>query len=106
MASLRRASLAKRALFCAVFEPGVALPPPGKTSYETRHLSAATWRCLGYVELGPRACRADLAERAAQALADGATDQEALRPLSIPRRDVPRVLRAIRDHLPPNAGAA
>ena len=106
VASLRRASLDQRALFCAVFEPGVALPVPGKTSYETRHLSAATWRCLGYVELGPRACRADLAERVAQALADGASDSEALRPLSIPRRDAARVLRAIREHLTPSAGAA
>ena len=106
VASQRPASLAQRALWCAVFEPGVALPPPGKTSYETRHLSAATWRCLGYVELGPRACRADLAERAAQALANGAPDHEALRPLSIPRRDALRVLRAIRQHLPPSAGAA
>ncbi len=106
VASLRHASLALRALFCAVFEPGQALPPPGKTNYETRHLSASTWRCLGYVELGGRAYRADLAERAAQALAEGASDAEALRRLSVPRRDAARVLRAIREHLPPRAGAA
>lgn len=106
VASLRRACLEQRTLFCTVFEPGVALPLPGKTSYETRHLSAATWRCLGYVELGPRACRADLAERAAQALSDGAPEHEALRPLSIPRRDAARVVRAIREHLTPSAGAA
>ncbi|MEO6602338.1 MAG: helicase-related protein [Polyangiaceae bacterium] len=106
VASLRRVSLEQRTLFCTVFDPGVALPLPGKTSYETRHLSAATWRCLGYIELGPRAVRADLAERAAQALADGAPDHEALRPLSIPRRDAQRVARAIREHLTPNAGAA
>ena len=106
VAAQQRASLAQRALLCAVFEPGVALPAPGKTSYETRHLSAATWRCLGYVELGPRACRADLAERAAQAIANGTTDHDALRPLSIPRRDAARVLRAIRQHVSPNAGAA
>jgi ATP-dependent RNA helicase SUPV3L1/SUV3 len=106
VASLRRASLELRTLFCAVFEPSVALPLPGKTSYETRHLSAATWRCLGYVELGPRACRVDLAERAARALADGAPDGEALRSLSIPQRDAARVLRAIREHLAQRAGAA
>ncbi|MET0793304.1 MAG: helicase-related protein [Polyangiaceae bacterium] len=106
VASLSHASLAQRALFCAVFEPGVALPPPGRTSYEVRHLSAATWRCLGYVELGPRAIRVDLAERAAQAFADGAPDSEALRPLSIPRRDAPGVLRAIREHLSASVGAA
>ena len=106
VASLRRASLEQRTLFCTVFEQGVALPAPGKTSYETRHLSAVTWRCLGYAVLGPRACRVDLAERVAQALADGASDHEALQPLSIPRRDAARVLRAIRGHLAPSAGAA
>ncbi|MEO6600335.1 MAG: helicase-related protein [Polyangiaceae bacterium] len=106
LASLRRASLEQRTLFCTVFDPGLALPMPGKTSYETRHLSAATWRCLGYIELGPRAVRADLAERAAQALAEGASDNEALRPLGVPRRDAPRVVRAIREHLIPDVGAA
>ena len=77
---MRRASLAQRTVFCTVFEPEVAL--------------------------GPRACRVDLAERVAQALVNGVADNDALRPLSIPRRDAARVLRAIREHLTPSAGAA
>jgi len=105
-ASLRPRALEQRATISAIFEPGVALPPPGKTNYETRTLSPTVWRRLGYVELGPRACRADLAERAAQALLDGAAEQDALRCLSIPRRDAARVARAIRALVPPRAGAA
>ena len=105
-AALRRSALEQRAVLTGVFEPELTLPAPGKTNYETRHLSANTWRCLGYVELGPRACRVDLAERAAQSLANGVSDFEALRCLSIPRRDAQRVARAIREHLDQKAGAA
>jgi ATP-dependent RNA helicase SUPV3L1/SUV3 len=104
--ALRRPALEQRATFSAVFEPDLALPPPGKTNYEVRALSAVAWRRLGYVELGPRACRVDLAERAAQALLDGATEVDALRCLSLPRRDVARVARAVRELSPPRAGAA
>ena len=104
--TLRAAALAQRATFSSVFEPELVLPPPGKTSYDTRTLSAQVWRRLGYVELGPRACRADLAERAAQALLDGASELEALRCLSIPRRDAPRVARRVRELSPPRLGAA
>ncbi|HKO47163.1 MAG TPA: helicase-related protein, partial [Polyangiaceae bacterium] len=60
--TLRRAGLEQRATFSAVFEPELVLPPPGKTNYETRTLSPDVWRRLGYVDLGPRACRVDLAE--------------------------------------------
>ncbi|HEX2673092.1 MAG TPA: hypothetical protein VHM25_19565 [Polyangiaceae bacterium] len=61
---------------------------------------------VGYVELGPRARRVDLAERAAQALLDGSSESDALRCLSIPRRDAARVLRALREFSPTRAGAA
>ena len=54
------------------------------------------WRCLGYHALGPRACRVDLAERAAHAIRQGASEAEALRCLSLPRRDAPHVARALR----------
>ena len=104
--TLRRAALEQRTMFSSVFEPELVLPPPGKTNYETRTLSPLVWRRLGYVELGPRACRVDLAERAAQALLDGAAEGEALRCLSIPRRDAAQVARAIRGLSPPRAGAA
>jgi ATP-dependent RNA helicase SUPV3L1/SUV3 len=104
--TLRRAGLEQRAIFSAVFEPQLVLPPPGKTNYETRMLSANVWSRLGYVVLGPRACRVDLAERAAQALLDGASEFEAVRCLSIPRRDTSLVARAIRELSPPRVGAA
>ncbi|MEI9940803.1 MAG: helicase-related protein [Pseudomonadota bacterium] len=104
--TLRRAALEQRATFSSVFEPELVLPPPGKTNYETRTLSANVWLRLGYVDLGPRACRVDLAERAAQALLDGASEVDALRCLSIPRREAARVARAIRELSPLRAGAA
>jgi len=104
--TLRRAALEQRATFSAIFEPELVLPPPGKTNYETRALPTETWRRLGYVDLGPRACRVDLAERAAQAISAGASEPEASRCLSIPRRDTSRVLRAIRELSAPRAGAA
>jgi len=103
--TLRRAALEQRATFSAIFEPELLLPLPGKTNYETRALSATVWQRLGYVELGPRACRADLAERAAQALLDGASEFDALRCLSIPRRDAARVARAVRELSAPRPGA-
>src|SRR6185369_835722 len=104
--TLRRAALEWRATLSSVFEPSLVLPAPGKTNYETRHLSPLVWRRLGYVDLGPRVCRVDLAERAAQALLDGSSESDALRCLSIPRRDAARVLRAMRNSSPTRAGAA
>ncbi len=103
---LRRGALAQRATLTKVFQPELELPPLGKTSYEARPLSASTWRCLGYVELGPRACRVDLAERAAQAIAGGESDREALRCLSVARRDALGVARALREHLGPSVHVA
>ena len=104
--SLARAGLERRAILTAVFEPRLVLPPVGPTNYETRSLATEVWRGLGFVELGPRACRVDLAERAAEALANGASELESLRCLSIPRRDASRVARAIRERLLPRAPAA
>ncbi|HET7539790.1 MAG TPA: helicase-related protein [Polyangiaceae bacterium] len=104
--ALRRPVLEQRATFSVVFEPTLVLPPLGKTNYEARSLSSVAWRRLGYVSLGPRACRVDLAERAAQALLEGATEVDALRCLSLPRRDVARVARAVRELSLPRAGAA
>jgi hypothetical protein len=43
----------------------------------------------------------DLAERAAQAFSEGATDADMLRQLSLPRRDAARVTRAIKQALLP-----
>ncbi len=104
--SLRRSALVLRATLTAVFHPDQVLPALGKPTYETRTLTANIWRCLGYVELGPRACRVDLAERAAHALAEGASESDSLRCLSIPKREAPRVARALRDYLLPPAREA
>jgi hypothetical protein len=107
--TLRRVGLEQRATFCSAFEPELVLPPPGQTNYETRSLSPSVWRRLGYIDLGPRACRVDLAERAAQAFFAGASESDALRCLSIPRRDAARVARALREAsrpLPDAVGAA
>ncbi|HEY3668679.1 MAG TPA: helicase-related protein [Polyangiaceae bacterium] len=100
---LRQAAMLQRAMLTTVFQPDLALPPLGKTNYETRALSASVWRCLGYVELGPRACRADLAERAAQGIVRGQSDRQALHCLSIPRRDALSVARALKDELAADA---
>jgi ATP-dependent RNA helicase SUPV3L1/SUV3 len=105
-ASLRRAALVLRTLLTAVFHPELDLPVLGKPTYETRTLSAGIWLCLGYVALGSRACRVDLAERAADALGEGASETDALRCLSIPKRDTPRVARALREYLLPPAREA
>lgn len=96
-AQLRRDALERRSLLMHVHQPDVALPIPGRSTYEARSLSASTWLALGYARLGPRACRVDLAERAASALASGASEADALRCLSIPRREAPAVARAIRE---------
>ncbi len=103
---LRRGAFAQRAILTTVFEPELELPPLGKTSYEVRSLPASIWRCLGYLELGPRACRVDLAERAARAIAIGESEREALRCLSVARRDAPGVARALREHLAPSVDVA
>jgi ATP-dependent RNA helicase SUPV3L1/SUV3 len=100
---LRRDALERRSLLSHVYRPDEGLPPLGRTSYEARHLSADTWLALGYVRLGPRACRVDLAERAAVALRDGASDVDAMRCLSLPKRDALQVARVIREHLAPRA---
>jgi hypothetical protein len=103
--TLRRAALEQRLTFSSIFEPELVLPPPGKTTYETRALSANVWLRLGYVALGPRACRVDLAERAAQSLLDGVSELDALRCLSLPRRDATRVARVLRELSAPRAKA-
>jgi ATP-dependent RNA helicase SUPV3L1/SUV3 len=96
LSSLRPAALEQRATLLAVFEPELHLPVLGRSHYEVRAIPPDEWRCLGYLALGPRACRVDLAERAAHAIHEGASEADALRCLSVPRRDAPHVARAIR----------
>ena len=99
---LRRGALEQRATLVTVFEPELRLPVLGRSHYEARGLSPSTWRSVGYVVLGARACRIDLAERAAEALVKGATEADALGCLSVPRRDAPQVVRAIKLAGPPS----
>jgi hypothetical protein len=98
---LRRAALEQRATLLAVFDPELRLPVVGRSHYEVREMPPDEWRCLGYHALGPRACRVDLAERAAHAIHEGASEAEALRCLSVPRRDAPHVARALRHAILP-----
>src|SRR5580692_11143442 len=92
---LQRGALERRATLLRAFEPELRLPALGRSQYEARAISASTWRCLGYVTAGPRACRVDLAERALDALRAGASEMAALQGLAVPRRDVPSVARAL-----------
>jgi ATP-dependent RNA helicase SUPV3L1/SUV3 len=101
LSSLRRAALEQRATLLAVFDPELRLPVVGRSHYEVREMPPDEWRCLGYHALGPRACRVDLAERAAHAIHEGASEAEALRCLSVPRRDAPHVARALRHAILP-----
>jgi ATP-dependent RNA helicase SUPV3L1/SUV3 len=102
---LRRGPLEQRATLVKVFEPELRLPALGRSHYEARGVSANAWRSVGYVQLGARACRIDLVERVAEALASGASETDALGCLSVPRRDAPQVVRAILLASPPSRAA-
>ncbi len=95
-ALLRAAALDLRATLLTTFERGLRLPPLGRAHYEARGLPPNAWLAVGYIVLGPRACRADLVERAAAALDAGASELDALRCLSLPRREAGAVARALK----------
>jgi ATP-dependent RNA helicase SUPV3L1/SUV3 len=71
---LSPAALARRAaLISASLPPGVSVdaPRPGAASMALRpDLDAAVYTAMGYPAFGPRAIRADMAERASRVLAD------------------------------------
>jgi ATP-dependent RNA helicase SUPV3L1/SUV3 len=98
---LQRGALERRATLVHVFEPQLKLPKLGRSHYQAQSIAGGTWRCLGYLALGPWACRVDLAERAAQAFSEGATDADTLRHLSLPRRDAAEVTRALKHAILP-----
>lgn len=81
------AALSRRVTLLRAFEAEHRLPPVGRATFEQQHLSERTWMTLGYVVLGRRAYRLDLAERVALMLKAGATEQVALEPLRLPRQD-------------------
>jgi ATP-dependent RNA helicase SUPV3L1/SUV3 len=105
-ALLSRRALARRALFVRVHRPELRLPSLDRPRYPARDLPAPTWLAVGYVVIDDLAVRVDLAERAASALAGGQPDISALRPLGLPKRDVPRMAAALRRQVQGRAGRA
>jgi ATP-dependent RNA helicase SUPV3L1/SUV3 len=89
-------ALARRALFVRAHHPELALPELTRPSQRLNALPAPVWLALGYVAVGDAALRIDLAERAANALAAGRPEREALRSLGLPRARVGRIATALR----------
>jgi ATP-dependent RNA helicase SUPV3L1/SUV3 len=98
-ALLSQRALARRLTLLRAFEPSTKLPPVGRATFERQHLSEQAWMILGYAVLGHRAFRLDLAERVATLLAAGATEREALQPLTLAKRDWAAVTAAFRTAL-------
>jgi hypothetical protein len=87
--------LEKRAILVRAHDPKSTLPPVlGRASYPHGALSPSSWLALGYVPLGPRVLRCDLAERAALAQSDGDV-LHVLGSLGVPRGERPRVAWAL-----------
>jgi ATP-dependent RNA helicase SUPV3L1/SUV3 len=86
----------RRAQLVATFYPELAansaLPTP---PCARGRLPLEAWLALGAVPLGPWVLRADLAERAAEVLAEGEDVLSVLAPLGVPRRDRVRVIAAM-----------
>ncbi|MES1183241.1 MAG: helicase-related protein [Myxococcales bacterium] len=96
---LETSALGQRLSLVRAFEPGTKLPPVGRPSFDPQHLSEQTWLALGYVVLGGRAFRLDLAERAASLFSRGASERDALACLALPKRDWPAVTSSFRSAL-------
>jgi ATP-dependent RNA helicase SUPV3L1/SUV3 len=92
-------ALGRRLTLVRAFEPTTKLPPVGRASFDPQHLSRETWLSLGYIVLGRRAFRLDLAERVAGLLARGAPEPHALECLALPRRESALVAGWFRDAL-------
>jgi hypothetical protein len=92
-------ALARRLTLVRAFEPGTKLPPVGRPTFDRQHLSERTWLSLGYVVLGGRAYRLDLAERVAALFSHGAHEREALACLALPKRDWATVTGSFRTAL-------
>ncbi|MDF3070451.1 MAG: helicase [Polyangiaceae bacterium] len=92
-------ALSLRLTLVRAFEPTTKLPPVGRATFDPQHLSEQTWLALGYVVLGRRAFRLDLAERVAALFAEGAPEQKALACLSLPKREWPDASRTFKSAL-------
>jgi len=98
-ALLETGALGRRLSLVRAFEPGTKLPPVGRPSFDPQHLAPQTWLALGYVVLGGRAFRLDLAERAASLFSRGASERDALACLGLPKRDWPTATSSFRNAL-------
>lgn len=101
-ALLDERSLARRLTLVRAFDPEKKLPPVGRPSFDPQHLSAQTWLALGYVVLGERAIRLDLAERVAALFSRGANERDALACLQLGKRDWAAVTSSFRTALAQN----
>jgi ATP-dependent RNA helicase SUPV3L1/SUV3 len=97
---LAEPALRRRLTLLRAFEPGTRLPPVGRPVLERQTLPERLWMTLGYVVLGRRAIRLDLAERIALALARGVPAADALRPLSLGKSELDAVAASFRAALP------
>jgi ATP-dependent RNA helicase SUPV3L1/SUV3 len=84
---LEPTALSRRLTLVRAFEPSTKLPPVGRATFDPQHLSEQTWLALGYIVLGRRAFRLDLAERVAALFANGAPERQALECLALPKGD-------------------
>jgi ATP-dependent RNA helicase SUPV3L1/SUV3 len=99
-ALLGQRALGRRLTLVRAFEATTKLPPVGRASFDRQHLSPELWISLGYIVLGRRAFRLDLAERAASLLVGGAPEPRALECLAVPRREAALVAGWFREALP------
>ena len=90
---------AQRGMFFEEFEPGQKLPPVGRAVFDPQHLRPASWLALGYVVIGRRAIRLDLAERVGALLRQGKAERDAFSCLSLPQRDFRELGGAFRSAL-------
>jgi hypothetical protein len=95
-ALLEPLALARRVTLLRAFEPTSKLPPVGRATFDQQHLSASAWMTLGYVVLGRRAFRLDLAERVAGLLKRDKPEREALACLALPKREWAEVAAGFR----------
>lgn len=93
---LRPTALAHRLALVRAFAPTLELPPLGRATLRRRGLEPSLWLALGYVALGERAYRLDLAEKVAERLLEGAPPPQALAGLALPAREWLGVTRAFR----------
>jgi ATP-dependent RNA helicase SUPV3L1/SUV3 len=85
---LSQRSLSRRLTFVRAYQPSIRLPPNlGRPVFDAQSLPDRLWLTLGYVVLGRRAFRLDLAERVAALFAEGSPERDALQCLALPKRD-------------------